>query len=289
MELSVAGVVLLSAALHPIRDLLIKGGAHREGIYLAIILSWIVLSAVHAGARGFELGSALAVWPLVLISAAGLLLYGIALVETLGRGELSVYYPIIRASPLFVVVVGFLFLGHRYGGLMLGGIGCVLIGGFFLQWRPGRRLLDDPKALAAALLAMAGTGIYSLADARSVQAIEPPVLFFWVNLALVPFYAVFVFLRRPSGGRFGAYLVHAWRTQPWRFSGAALTSYASGMLVLTAYQMGGDVAAVTSLRQASIPLSVVFAGLFLAEKGLAPRLLWSGLIAAGIVVIIEAG
>ena len=37
--------------------------------------------------------------PLVFLSLCGQILYGIGLTATLNRGDLSAYYPIIRASP----------------------------------------------------------------------------------------------------------------------------------------------------------------------------------------------
>ena len=44
-----------------------------------------------------------------------------------------------------------------------------------------------------------------------------------------------------------------------------MTSYLSYYLILVSYQMGGNVAAVNSLRQVSIPLSVILGGLYLKE------------------------
>ena len=51
---------------------------------------------------------------------------------------------------------------------------------------------------------------------------------------------------------------------------------------------GGNVAAVNSLRQVSIPLSVILGGLYLKEADTRSRLLWAVVLAAGVVVIVLA-
>ena len=66
-------------------------------------------------------------------------------------------------------------------------------------------------------------------------------------------------------------------------------AYASYYLILMAYQMGGEVAAVTAVRQASIPISVMLGGLFLREGSILRRLFAALLLTAGIVVIIVLG
>ena len=55
------------------------------------------------------------------------------------------------------------------------------------------------------------------------------------------------------------------------------------------YQLGGEVAAVTSIRQASIPISVALGGLFLREGAMARRFFAAGLLALGIAVIAQFG
>jgi drug/metabolite transporter (DMT)-like permease len=224
---------------------------------------------------------------LILVSVAGQILYGTSLLTTLKRGDISAYYPIVRASPLFIVVVGFLVFGERYEASLVFAIALVLIGGFLLLYRPGTRLLDDPRTLGFAVLAMCGTGVYSLADSRLMQTIEPPVLFFWVEVLCAPIYAV-LFRRIAIGPKLwsGIGMLLA---RP--FQALLLTSivYGSYILILTAYEMGGDVAAVTAVRQASIPLSVILGGVFLSEGSIVRRLIASLILALGIVLIVTGG
>jgi drug/metabolite transporter (DMT)-like permease len=284
LEPEIAGLVLLSAAFHPLWNALVKRDPRPEGAFVGLMAALAVLALVHSLAAGSSLDAILAVWPLAVVSAAGQLLYGVCLVATLKRGDLSAYYPIIRSSPLFVVAFGILFLGEVYGGLMLAGVAAVLLGAFQLQHRPGARLLDDPLTLSLAGLALCGTGIYSIADSRIVRTVAPEVLLFWVQLACIPAYAL---AARALGGAVSGRGLLGWLTAP-RHLLLGAVCYASYFLILTAFRMGGEVAAVTTVRQASIPLSVVIGGWFLGERLMRRRLPASLLVAGGIATVVLA-
>ncbi|NQV47795.1 MAG: EamA family transporter [Rhodospirillaceae bacterium] len=287
MELKIAAMVLLSAALHPLWNAMIKREKRIDGAFIGMVTLLMFTSFSHATIMGYDLLSVAQVWPLIALSVAGQLLYGISLIRTLGHGDLSVYYPIIRSSPLFIVIVGLLFLGESYTPQLLVGIACVLIGAFVLQYRRGSHIFHDPKTMFIALLAMSGTGIYSIADARAMQAIEPPVLFFWVEASSLPVYIfVYRFFGLP-GTRLPD--LFSWTKKPLLFLGLAAICYSSYWLILTAYGMGGDVAAVTSVRQASIPISVILGGLMFREGSIVRRLIASLVLAGGIVGVVLAG
>ncbi|MDH3967005.1 MAG: hypothetical protein OEU56_08280, partial [Rhodospirillales bacterium] len=98
MEPTVALLVLVSATMHPIWNALAKRDEAPELVFFSLLLLTTAFGGGHALVVGEDLSIGRA-WPFPLISAAGLSLYGIALVLTLRRGDLSVYYPIIRSSP----------------------------------------------------------------------------------------------------------------------------------------------------------------------------------------------
>ena len=288
MDITIAGIVLVSAALHPFRDLMVKKNMFPESAYFACISLWVVFAAVHSVILGFDLWSAATVWPLVLFSCLGVFLYYMGTMETIKRGDVSVYYPILRSSPLPVVVVGFLALGHHYSLTMLGGIALVLIGAFFLQYKRGTRLFRQPLVMLTALGALAGSGVYSLADAEAMRTVEPMVFLFWVNVLVVLCSAIYIMVMKSPGRSHLTHLFGGWRQTPVMYVMAGLSSYASYYLILTAFQMGGNVAAVTSVRQVSIPLAVILGGLYLKEADTRSRLLWAVVLAAGVVVIVLA-
>lgn len=284
MDAQIAALVLVSALLHPLWNLLVKQATSPERSFLSLSSVLGGVGLIHAVATGADILGALSLWPVLLLSYAGQALYGVTLVATLKRGELSEYYPIIRASPLFIVCVGFLLLGERYPLPLLAGVLLVVIGGFALQYRRGSRLLSDPLTLTLAMLAMSGTGIYSLADGRLMQDVAPSVLMFWVQTGFALTYATYVRVHVAPEPRNASWWP-SWK----RLSGLllpGLLSYASYYLILLAYQLGGNVAAVTAVRQASIPVSVLLAGLYLREGTILRRLMASAVLAAGIVIIV---
>ena len=281
MEPFLAFVVLVSAALHPLWLASVKRDERPEAALLAIMLFMGLIAAGHAWLAGYDLMAVGRVWPWMAMSWAGLILYLTSLATTLRRGDLSAYYPIARSSPLFIVVVGFLFLGESYSAALLAGIALVLAGAFALQYRRGTRLLDDPLTLTFALLAMAGTGMYTIGDSRIMRVVEPPVLMVWIQFLCVPPYVLVFRL----AGRTVAELF-AWTRKPLLYMGLSGVSYASYFLILWAFSQGGDAAAVASVRQASIPFSVLIGGLWLKERDMPLRLAASVLLAAGIVIIV---
>lgn len=249
-------------------------------LWLTIVFALSALT--HGLLVGVDFSTAFNVIPFIALSVFGQLLYGICLTQTLKRGDLSTYYPIIRASPVFVVIASVLLLGKTYSLLILLGIGMIMVGSFLLLYRRNTHFLDNPKTLVLALIAMSGSGIYSLSDAYMMKVIDPQVSALAVEVLIVPFYFLIWIKGRDSTRSL----------QPtFKFGTAALLllpgilAYISYYLILLAYQSGGDVAAVTSLRQASIPISVALGGLFLREGAMLRRFFASGLLALGIVVI----
>jgi drug/metabolite transporter (DMT)-like permease len=279
--------VLLSAGLHATWNTVMKNHADKEAAWWIFGLGICVCALGHSLVMGYDLSAIARVWPLLAASLAGQVCYGCGLIGAYRRGDLSAYYPIIRSTPLVVVVIGMAFLDRTYGPAVLTGIGLVVCGAFLIQFRPGVRMFDNPGALGFAVLALVGTGVYALADAEAVRTVAPPVMFFWIELCLVPVYMV---LFRLSGHgaverRGFGMLVE----RPLMVAGLGALGYTSYFLILWAFSAGGDVAMVASLRQASIPVSVLLGGMLLRERHLPMRLAASAMLVAGIVILILYG
>ncbi|MEP3246531.1 MAG: DMT family transporter [Sneathiella sp.] len=287
MTLTITLLVLLSAALHPLWNLLVKKDNEPEVAFITLSFGISLVGFLHGHLLGARFWLSPAEWMLVAGSVAGQVLYNLALAATLKRGDLSAYYPIIRASPVFIVGFSFLVLGKSYPLIVLAGIAFVLFGAILLLYRRGTNLFDDWHILALAVLAMCGTGIYSLSDSQLMLTIEPPVLFFWVQLICWP---ILIAVHMASGHRppklMGITNLFA---KPVLYLQIILCVYGSYILILTAYNLGGDVASVTTVRQASIPLSVILGGYFLNEGAIARRLVASAILSAGIIVVILYG
>ena len=129
-----------------------------------------------------------------------------------------------------------------------------------------------------------GTAVYSITDSQAVQIVAPEVLFFWVETTMIFAYlpAFWLLGQRHVVPR-AAQLM---RVRPVRHLVAGGLAYASYMLILAAYSYGGDVATVTTVRQLSIPISVVLGAMMLKEMLLGRRFIASLLLVVGIVLVI---
>lgn len=284
MTFFIAAMVVASACIHPFWNLLIKGDQDRVASWWLFTVMLSGIGGIVCVIRGAEFMSITAVLPLLALSMAGQCIYGLTLIRIYEKGDLSAYYPIVRASPVGVVVLGYVFLGNSYGLLVLLGIICSVVGGFWLQKKPGRHLLDDPKTLAFAVICMMATAVYSIVDSQAVQVVTPEIMFFWVETSMI--IAYLPLFRVLGERRVVPRAVQLMRDRPVRHLAAGGLAYASYMLILTAYSYGGDVAAVTTVRQLSIPISVVLGAMMLKEALLGRRFAASVLLVAGIVLVI---
>jgi hypothetical protein len=135
---------------------------------------------------------------------------------------------------------------------------------------------------------MAGMETQSLADSEAMKTIEPVVLLVWLYFFLAPACGIFFLIRKPAERSVVKQLFGGWREMPLHYLGAGVTSYLSYYLILVSYQLGGNVAAVNSLRQISIPLLVLMSCYFLKEDDIGSLFPWAIVLAAGIVIIILA-
>ncbi len=286
MSIPVLFLVIFSALLHPVRVFLIKGDNTPEGLTLSVVIIFGFMSFFQIILMGINPWEVFEIWPLIAISIVGLLLHFWCIVKSLRVGDFSVNYPIIRSSPMFVVVAGYIFLNHHYSMEILLGIAIVILSAFMIQYTPGEKYLSKPSSILLAVLAMCFHGIITLADAEAMKYVEPAAFLFIQYLFVTPAMAIIFILTRPSGKNIYEYLFLGWGKKPLRFFLAGFTAYISYLLILYSFRMGANVAAVSSIRQISIPFSVLIGGFFLLEKQMNYRLFWSILLTLGVIIII---
>ncbi len=286
MSLPVLFLVIFSALLHPVRVFLIKGDNTPEGLTLSVVIIFGFMSFFQIILMGINPWKVFEIWPLIVISSVGLLLHFWCIVKSLRVGDFSVNYPIIRSSPMFVVIAGYIFLNHHYSLEILLGIAIVIISAFMIQYTPGGKYFSKPSSILLAILAMCFHGIITLADAEAMKYVEPAAFLFIQYLFVTPAMAIIFILTRPSGKNIYEYLFLGWQKKPLRFFLAGFTAYISYLLILYSFRMGANVAAVSSIRQISIPFSVLIGGFYLMEKQMNYRLFWSILLTLGVIIII---
>jgi len=275
---------VLLAAIHPFRDIFLKGSRHPISAYASICSIWIFISLVHVLIFNEDLRLPVSYWPYVVASSLGLIIYYYGTLKALERGSLSVYYPIIRSSPLAIVFVNWLAFDQSYELKVLLGIGLVLIGVIMLQ-KSARGVTGDKKSLCLALLAMLGSAAYTVADANAMSVISPSVFLFYVYIIV----ALGLFGLGLSESRNMANSISLLKTNfahaPRRIILADVSSYVSYYLILWAFKVGSEAAAVSAIRQVSIPLAVVVATIVLKEKKFFYNLWWASSVGIGVIII----
>ena len=278
------GLVLVSALLHPLRDLILKGTAQPMLCYAGVSVVWVVLAGFHAVTTGQDLSLQKEIWPFVATSVLGLSLYYYGTLSALRRGNLSVYYPIIRSSPIAIVVFSWLAMDRSYSWLTIAGIFTVLLGSFKIQKTPGS-VLEDQKAFGLAIIAMLGSAAYSISDAGAMQFTTPAVYLFYTNISVtVLLLGIQRWESRLNTLSFGE-VAQQWMRVPWRIMLAGVSSYLSYFFILRAFQLGAEAAAVSAVRQASIPVSILLAAIILLEPSFLKNIAWASLIMFGILLI----
>jgi len=277
MSFSILLIVILSAVLHPLWNIIVKRDADPAGAFMLMCSVITGIAIAQTLVAGTPIIPPDGVWGYLVASAVGQAVYGVALTYALNRGDLSAYYPIVRATPVAVVAWTWAVDGASPGWILPAGVVLVVVGGFMTQAGRGK-LFDDPKALFAAVISLIASAVFSIADGHAAATLPPSTLMAWAQGGALPIQVVmFALLRMPMrmGGAKGV----------GRGVLAGAIAYASYYLILLGFAWGGGVAAVTAVRQISIPLSVLMGALWLGERNLRGRLLGSAVVVAGVVLI----
>jgi drug/metabolite transporter (DMT)-like permease len=274
------GLVLASAFIHASWNYLLKKSGGGAGLITAACMASLAFYApLVVALLWLQPGYAFQPVHLALMAGSGAvhMAYFLLLDRAYrGGGDLSIVYPLARATgPLLTIVAAVLLLGERPGALAIGG--AVMIGasalvltGNPLGWfRPSPR--PSPKGeggnpVAFALLTGCMIAIYTLWDKASVAAfLIPPLVYdFGTNacrvLLLVPY------TRRKTPGA----IARAWAERRGTVIAIALLSPLSYILVLTA-MVWTPVSLVAPAREVSILFAALMGAHLLKEGDLLRR------------------
>jgi drug/metabolite transporter (DMT)-like permease len=264
-------LALGAAVLHAIWNLLLAR-ADDTDVATALMLALSVgLFAIPALIAWDVDGPA---WPYVAASAAFELGYVATLAAGLGRGDLSVVYPLARGSaPVLVLVISAGVLGAATSVWQVVGIALVAAGVLLVR---GLRRPDDPLVVGLALACGACIAGYTIVDSHGLDhAAALPYL--WVVMAItVAGYLPLVVRRRG---------VRALRAAlRWETVVAAALFFAAYLLVLAALRLAepGPVAAV---RETSVVLATALGFLILREPVTRARMAGALVVVTGVAVI----
>ena len=272
LTLPVTLAVLAGALLHAAWNTLVKGSADKEldtyavaagaGISALVFVPFLPLPAPAA-------------WPWLAGSAAVHILYFVFLAGAYRYGELSYAYPLMRGGgPLVVAATGVVVFAEVLRRTEW--LGVLLVCGGIVGFASGAH---DRRATFFALANALVIGAYTLIDAQGARASGAPVsytLWFFVANAAV----IVAMGTAKRGAVVAAYLRRHWLRAV--IGGAcSVGSYAIALWAMTR----APVALVAVLRETSVIFAAALAALVLKEKMTRRRLIATGTVLAGLVLL----
>jgi uncharacterized membrane protein len=270
------GLVLASAFVHASWNYLLKKSGGGAGLITAAsALALVLYAPIVVAALWWQGGYGFAPSHLALMAGSGFvhMLYFLLLDRAYrGGGDLSIVYPLARATgPLLTIVAAMLLLGERPGptalaGAMSIGISALVLTGNPFAWFRASAGKPGGNAVGFALLTGCMIAVYTLWDKQSVAAfLIPPLLYDWgTNAFRVAMLVPYTRSRTPGA------IAKAWAERRGAVVAIALLSPLSYILVLTA-MVWTPVSLVAPAREVSILFAALLGAHFLREGDVARR------------------
>jgi uncharacterized membrane protein len=224
-------------------------------------------------------------WLLSIVSGLIQTVYLICLIEGYRVGDLSLVYPISRASPLFTQIWAVLFIGEILSAIGVLGIVLVTAGIFVISsgyFRSGGSVLPYAHSPSLPyLLAFTGAmmgSIYSVIDKVCVE-IGHPVFYIWLtDLWMCGALGVYHLIRKRAP------LLRAWHEGKRDIPVIAVLQNASYLLVLLALQMS-KVSYVVAFRQVAALFGAALGIIFLKEEHGMTRMIGAVILTLGLILV----
>ncbi|MBI5838966.1 MAG: DMT family transporter [Chloroflexi bacterium] len=210
----------------------------------------------------------------------------LASTRALKLADVSLVTPLLIFSPVFTVLIAALFLGEIPSWLGMFGVSLILVGAYWLNYRPGTDWLAPFKSLAlmpgVALILLAGllwaiTPLFEKTAILRTNPESPRLAAFVVDALLVAALTPAVIGR--GGSAIRKFLIY--RRE---FFLAGLIAGIAPVLGYTAFSLG-FVGYVTTLFKLSTLMTMIWSFLLLKEHGLKQRLPASTVMVAGVILL----
>ena len=281
------GLVLLSAVAHSSWNLLLKRSADKE-----LFVWWLLATA---SILLFPLGVVLfwlypvghPGWAYVLATSLLHILYFLLLGRSYTTGDLSLVYPIARGiGPMLVPILAVIFFSESVAGLAIIGIAAIVVGIFTVSWwgtfrnlvRAPADFFRNPDTRYAMFTGLTITS-YTMVDKGGVGHVEPFLYMYLLTLGAT--LGMFPYVLRKWGMNS---IGRAWRANSGPIVAASLLAFLAYGLILTAFSLS-RVSYIAPAREVGIVLGVLLGVFLLKEPFGAGRLLGSGFIVVGLVLI----
>ena len=301
MTLPAVILLIFSAGLHATWNLVSKRESPSVAFMLVMVfLGSLCLLPVLFWSHGLPPAFSGLIWVYLALTGASQALYYVGLAGAYRHGDLSVTYPLARATPvLFVALLTWLLgRGAPLSGLAILGM-LLVVGGCLtipvrrfseFRWRNYWNL-----ACLMALLAACGTAGYSLLDSQALALLRSaagetsgisvlPVVYSLLEGLSTSLWLALIVAIRPSERQALRKIDHSRLTQA---AVAGIFMVLAYTLVLFAMTFVTNVSYVVAFRQLSIPLGAMLGVLVLKEPPYLPKLVglivtFVGLILVGI-------
>lgn len=285
MPVLALGLLLIAAVLHATWNLFVKRAKEKQ------VMTWLALLTgvlIYLPIVLLNPINVLSVWPFILSSAIMEALYYIVLIRAYENGDFSLVYPMARGTaPALLAVWAMLFLGERPTlpgaiGISLLVLGLVIVGGK-VWWSLRKAARLSSNALGMALAVALCISIYSTIDGAAVQHVHP------LSYTVIVIALASLIIAPTVWLRYGKDAISAeWKANWLRIVLVGVFILLAYILVLQTFTII-RVSYAGAIREVSVVFAAFLGWKLLNEELGAIRLIGSGLIFSGILVIALAG
>jgi drug/metabolite transporter (DMT)-like permease len=279
MSAAALALVLAAAFAHALWNFILKRTGGGIGfIWLFALLATLIYAPLAIGFLCHEWGDlGWLAFGFIVLSALIHTAYFLMLDRGYRHGDLSVVYPVARASgPLLTVIFAIVLLGERPGPPAIAGAGCIIAGAFYISGVTARLRSGVPlRGIVYALMTGLTIAAYTICDQRAVTyAAIPPVLLHWgENFGRTLMLTPMAMHNRQA-------VVTAWRQHKKAALAAAILSPLAYILALTAMTFT-PVSYVAPAREISIVIGAWLGTQLLGEGDARRRMIAAAIMAAG--------
>ena len=284
-------LVLLSAVAHASWNLMLKRAGDPEVFaWVMLVVGSILLAPVGLALLWHNSMDFPGLW-FLLASVVLHVFYFMLLARGYATGDLSLVYPIARGmGPMLVPVLAVILLGEIVETMAMVGIAAIVGGIYTISWWGNfHQVLRSPllflrsAGMRYAVLTGMTIAVYSIVDKEGVGHIQPLLYIYFLDIGTVALLAPYILANK------GMEMVKAeWRANAVPITVSGLLAFAAYGLVLTAFSLS-RVSYVAPAREVGIVIGVLMGIFLLKEPFRQGRLLGSGLIVGGLVLIALSG
>jgi drug/metabolite transporter (DMT)-like permease len=270
MPVTALALALIAAFVHALWNILL---ARARDIESSTAVALITAELVFAPVVVFTWDAHRAVWPFLIASGLLQLTYFALLATAYRLVPLSVVYPIARGgAPVLVLLIGAVVLGRTTSWTQAAAVVLVVAGILLVR---GLRQAD-PRGVAFGLAIASCIAVYTLVDKEGVRHAEPIT---YLELSMLGPAVVY------GGAVIRIKGVEAVRRAIGPASIlAGICTFVAYALVLAALQRA-SAASVAAVRETSVVIAALLAGVVLKETVSAPRLAGAVLVAGGVALL----